>query len=64
MHRGTRQRSRFWASLVALAIASQSASAFGQGDSPDDLARRHFESGVAYLQEADYENALKAFEST
>lgn len=62
MHRGTRQRSRFWASLVALAIASQSATALGQGDSPDDLARRHFESGVAYLQEADYENALKAFE--
>lgn len=63
MHRGTRQRSRFWASLVALAIASQSATAFGQ-DSPDELARRHFESGVAYLQESDYENALKAFEKS
>ena len=30
--------------------------------SSDDLARRHFDSGAAYLQESDYENALKAFE--
>ncbi len=28
----------------------------------DDLARRHFESGVAYLEESDYDNALKAFQ--
>lgn len=28
----------------------------------DELARRHFESGVAYLEESDLENALKAFE--
>lgn len=28
----------------------------------DELARRHFESGAAYLEESDYENALKAFE--
>jgi tetratricopeptide (TPR) repeat protein len=26
------------------------------------MARRHFESGVAYLQESDYESALRAFE--
>ena len=30
--------------------------------SDDELGRRHFESGVAYLQESDYDNALKAFE--
>ena len=30
--------------------------------SSDELARRHFDSGAAYLQESDYENALKAFE--
>ncbi len=30
--------------------------------SSDDLARRHFDSGVAYLEESDLENALKAFE--
>ena len=58
-----RTRQRVLASIVALAMASQSATAFGQG-SPDELARRHFESGVAYLQEADYENALKAFEKS
>lgn len=56
-------RTRFWAGVVALALLGQSATAFGQ-DSPDELARRHFESGVAYLQEADYENALKAFEKS
>jgi hypothetical protein len=28
----------------------------------DEMARRHFESGVAYLEESDYENALKAFQ--
>jgi tetratricopeptide (TPR) repeat protein len=26
------------------------------------LARRHFDSGVAYLEESDYDNALKAFQ--
>jgi tetratricopeptide (TPR) repeat protein len=28
----------------------------------DDLARSHFDSAAAYLQESDYENALKAFQ--
>src|SRR5438045_6655545 len=38
-------------------------SAAGQAQSTsDDLARRHFESGAAYLEESDYDNALKAFE--
>jgi Tetratricopeptide repeat len=32
--------------------------------SSDDLARKHFESGVAYLQESDYDSALKAFEKS
>lgn len=31
-------------------------------DTADDMARRHFESGVAYLEESDYENALRAFQ--
>jgi tetratricopeptide (TPR) repeat protein len=30
--------------------------------SSDELARRHFDSGVAYLQESDYDNALQAFQ--
>ena len=59
---GTRTRSRLFSTFVALALASQSLPALAQ-DSPDELARRHFESGVAYLQEADYESALKAFEN-
>jgi tetratricopeptide (TPR) repeat protein len=31
-------------------------------DAADELARRHFDSGAAYLEESDYENALKAFQ--
>jgi tetratricopeptide (TPR) repeat protein len=30
----------------------------------DDLARRHFDSGAAYLEESDYDNALKAFQKS
>ncbi len=30
--------------------------------SPDELAHKHFDSGVAYLQESDYDSALKAFQ--
>ncbi|HTQ06202.1 MAG TPA: tetratricopeptide repeat protein [Polyangiaceae bacterium] len=33
-----------------------------RADDADDLARRHFESGAAYLEESDYDNALKAFQ--
>jgi hypothetical protein len=33
-------------------------------DASDDLARRHFDSGAAYLEESDYENALKAFQKS
>ncbi len=46
---------------VTLALCLISGSAAAQAD-PDTLARRHFESGVAYLVESDYDNALKAFE--
>lgn len=47
--------------LFCLALTCWLNVAQGQ-DSPDDLARRHFESGVAYLQESDHESALKAFQ--
>src|SRR5688572_4620713 len=43
------------------AVLMASAPAWAQ-TSDDELGRRHFESGVAYLQESDYDNALKAFE--
>ncbi len=46
---------------ITLALCLISGSAAAQAD-PDTLARRHFESGVAYLVESDYDNALKAFE--
>jgi tetratricopeptide (TPR) repeat protein len=31
-------------------------------ETADELARRHFDSGAAYLEESDYDNALKAFQ--
>jgi tetratricopeptide (TPR) repeat protein len=46
---------------VLFAVCLFAGQALAQSTS-DDLARRHFESGVAYLEESDYENALKAFE--
>jgi tetratricopeptide (TPR) repeat protein len=56
-------RTRFGLRIIAFAsVLLVSASARGQtGVTADDLARRHFESGVAYLEESDYENALRAF---
>ncbi len=51
--------------LVALLAASVLLSPIAsraQGDTADELARRHFESGAAYLEESDYENALRAFQ--
>jgi tetratricopeptide (TPR) repeat protein len=50
------------AALCAAALCS-AAPALAQGSlASDDLARRHFESGVAYLEESDLENAMKAFQ--
>ncbi|HVY26267.1 MAG TPA: tetratricopeptide repeat protein [Polyangiaceae bacterium] len=49
------------AALVASALWLFSATGHAQSTS-DDMARRHFDSGVAYLEESDYENALKAFQ--
>jgi tetratricopeptide (TPR) repeat protein len=45
-------------SVAALVVA---AAAPARAQDADELARRHFESGAAYLQESDYESALKAF---
>jgi tetratricopeptide (TPR) repeat protein len=46
---------------LAFGVWLGSATAHAQSTS-DDLARRHFDSGVAYLEESDYDNALKAFQ--
>lgn len=48
---------------LACVVWLGSATAHGQSTS-DDLARRHFDSGVAYLEESDYDNALKAFQKS
>lgn len=45
--------------LCAFVLTARPASA----DSPDDLARAHFESGAAYLEQADYESALREFQA-
>jgi hypothetical protein len=47
--------------LSCLALLGAHATALAQSTS-DDLARRHFESGAAYLEESDYDNALQAFQ--
>src|SRR5882724_6934947 len=50
---------------VALACVLSLLSSTGRAQSTsDDLARRHFDSGVAYLEESDYDNALKSFEKS
>jgi len=49
------------AAAMAFSVCLLAGHARAQSTS-DDLARRHFDSGVAYLEESDYENALKAFE--
>ena len=61
---GRRRRPAGYARVaIALACGVWLASATGHAQSTsDDLARRHFDSGVAYLEESDYDNALKAFQ--
>lgn len=49
-----------WSCLLAGSLGLFAAGASAQ-EPLDDLARRHFESGVAYLQESDHANALRAF---
>lgn len=44
--------------LALLATASAAAA-----DSDDENARRHFESGAAYLDQSDYDDALREFQS-
>jgi tetratricopeptide (TPR) repeat protein len=59
--RKRRSGSASGAALLASALCLLSATSHAQSTS-DDMARRHFDSGVAYLEESDYENALKAFQ--
>jgi tetratricopeptide (TPR) repeat protein len=47
------------AAVVAV-ICSFAIPAWSQAD-PDELARRHFESGAAYFEQAEYDSALREF---
>lgn len=60
---GRRQRPGSLGAAVTLAcgVWLTSMTAHAQSTS-DELARRHFDSGAAYLEESDYDNALKAFQ--
>lgn len=59
--RAHRTSFRWAAAFTGLALLAAHGSALAQSTS-DDLARRHFESGAAYLEESDYDNALQAFQ--
>jgi len=50
-----------WVTLLLCAAVLTTRPA--RADSPDDLARAHFESGAAYLEQADYESALREFKA-
>lgn len=48
--------------LYAATLCVAAPAAAQAPDVSDGLARRHFDSGVAYLEESDLENALRAFQ--
>ena len=54
-------RGRWLTALVCASVLATAGPAWPQGTA-DEMARRHFDSGAAYLHESDYENALRAFE--
>ena len=58
---GKSLRRRVIGAALAAFVAAASPTACAQSSS-DELARRHFESGVAYLEEADYSSAITAFQ--
>lgn len=55
------RRAHRCALTIAAALWSASATGLAQSD-PDELARRHFDSGAAYFEQAEYEAALREFE--
>ncbi len=54
---------RWLGAVTCLSLLAIHGPAFAQTSS-DDLARTHFESGAAYLEESDYDNALQAFQKS
>jgi len=61
---GTRSRGASLAAITVAGALSFSSSVGHAQSTSDDLARRHFDSGVAYLEESDYDSALTAFEKS
>jgi hypothetical protein len=59
-HDGARRRRWWGALLLAAACACWAPQATAQTEA-DEMARRHFEAGTAYLGEGDYEDALREF---
>jgi hypothetical protein len=47
--------------VTALACALVFAAGPARADTADELAHKHFESGAAYLEQSDYESALREF---
>jgi len=64
---GSRSRNGRWRGRRVLAFGLCTALLSGSfplgAQSDDENARRHFESGAAYLQRSDYENALREFQA-
>ena len=54
---------RWLGAVTCLSLLFVHSPVFAQTSS-DDLARKHFESGAAYLEESDYDNALQAFQKS
>src|SRR5262245_38791742 len=47
--------------VTALVCSFVLAAGTARADSADEMAHKHFESGAAYLEQADYESALREF---
>src|ERR1051325_6230673 len=52
------RRERWVTALVCAFVLTAGAA---HADTADELAHKHFESGAAYLEQADYESALREF---
>ncbi len=62
--RARRQRRTAAWFTTAVCAAVLSVGVHSGAQSADELAKKHFDSGTAYLQESDYANALKAFQKS
>lgn len=52
-----------WPFSLAACLALLATASAAAADSDDENARRHFESGAAYLDQSDYDDALREFQS-